>query len=112
MKLKIDADIGRAQTLPAAFYTDEETWQVVRERIFARHWQWAAPASALGAPGATHPFTLLPGLLDEPLLLTYDADHVYCLSNVCTHRANLVEVTGGVRRELRCGYHGRRFGLD
>jgi choline monooxygenase len=64
-------------------------------------------------PGQAHPFTLLEGALDEPLLLTRDADDgLHCLSNVCTHRGNLVVDAPAVERELRCRYHGRRFGLD
>src|SRR5262249_62185043 len=51
--------------------------------------------------------------LDEPLLLTRDkSDALHCVSNVCTHRANLVSENEGVEPFLRCRYHGRRFGLD
>jgi choline monooxygenase len=60
-----------------------------------------------------YPFTLLEGSLDEPLLLTRDfKDQVHCLSNVCTHRGNIVVESEGVERGLRCRYHGRRFALD
>jgi choline monooxygenase len=47
------------------------------------------------------------------LVLTCDEQgEERALSNVCTHRANLVVKAAGSRRELVCGYHGRRFGLD
>jgi choline monooxygenase len=51
-------------------------------------------------------------MLDEPLLLARDAaGALRCLSNVCTHRANLL-VTAPCRAEqIRCGYHSRRFDL-
>jgi choline monooxygenase len=39
-------------------------------------------------------------------------DQVHCLSNVCTHRAFLLCEGEGVQPNLRCRYHGRRFGLD
>lgn len=59
------------------------------------------------------PFTLLEGFLDEPLLLTRDdEDRLHCLSNVCTHRGNLVVEGETEARTLRCRYHGRRFALD
>jgi choline monooxygenase len=59
------------------------------------------------------PFTLLPGSLDEPLLLARDQDGAaHCLSNVCTHRGALVVEGEGHVNTLRCRYHGRRFGLD
>lgn len=109
----IDADIRRARTLPAAVYTSPEVYAAARERIFARSWQLVGDADRLRVPGQVLPVTLLPGLLDEPLLLTRDrADRLHCLSNVCTHRGNLVEESEGVRQVLRCRYHGRRFALD
>ncbi len=64
-------------------------------------------------PGQTFPFTLLQGYLDEPLLLTRDAsDQLHCVSNVCTHRGAIVCEKGGIEKNLRCRYHGRRFNLD
>src|SRR6185436_3741752 len=63
--------------------------------------------------GHVRPLTLLPGCLDEPLVLArYAAGEEHCLSNVCTHRANLVVLAEGEAGSLRCGYHGRRFALD
>ncbi|HZS39411.1 MAG TPA: SRPBCC family protein [Polyangia bacterium] len=112
MKLDIDDDITRARTLPGAFYGDGELFARARERIFARAWHWAADATRVAAPGAQLPFVLAPGLLDEPLLFTRDRDALHCLSNVCTHRANLVCPEATNAPGLRCRYHGRRFGLD
>jgi len=64
-------------------------------------------------PGQVAPLTLLKGCLDEPLLLIRDErDQLHCVSNVCTHRGNLVCEQGGVMSGLRCRYHGRRFALD
>lgn len=109
----IDEDIRRASTLPAEVYSDGRYFQAARERIFTRSWQLVADTDAVRVPGQTHPFTLLEGLLDEPLLLTRDAkDQLHCLSNVCTHRGTLVCEHPGVEPALRCRYHGRRFGLD
>jgi choline monooxygenase len=113
LTIDIDADIRRARTLPAAVYTSPEVYAMARERVFARSWQLVGDADRLRVPGQVLPVTLLPGLLDEPLLLTRDrADRLHCLSNVCTHRGNLVEESEGVRQVLRCRYHGRRFALD
>lgn len=109
----IDADITRASTPPSAVYHDPSLYRVQRERIFARSWQLAGNAGRLKAPGHVIPFTLLPGCLDEPLLLTRDQnDSAHCMSNVCTHRGALVVEGEGHVNTLRCRYHGRRFGLD
>lgn len=109
----IEPDIAHATTLPAWFYHDPASHARVVERVFARSWQLVADLGQVRAPGQTLPLTLLPGSLDEPILLTRDAsDALHCLSNVCTHRGMLVCEAGGVEGALRCRYHGRRFALD
>jgi choline monooxygenase len=109
----IDGDITRASTPPSAIYHDAAAYARQRDRIFARSWQLAGDAPRLKAPGHVVPFTLLPGCLDEPLLLTRDQDGTaHCMSNVCTHRGALVVEGEGHANSLRCRYHGRRFGLD
>lgn len=111
--LRIDPDIRRAHTLPASTYRSRELFERSRDRIFARSWQFVGDTDPLRPPGQVQPFTLLPEMLDEPLLLARgNDDRLRCLSNVCTHRANLVAETPGRCRDLRCRYHGRRFGLD
>lgn len=113
LPLQIDADIRTASTPPGAFYCSEAVHAAVRERIFARSWQFAADADVVRVPNQVYPFVLLEGLLDEPLLLTRDStDRLACVSNVCTHRGNLVCENAGTQRTLRCRYHGRRFALD
>jgi len=109
----IDADIRIAKTLPARVYSDPTLFREQRERVFARTWQYAAHDDVVKVAGQVYPFTLLPGALDEPLLLTRDAkDNVNALSNVCTHRGTLVVEGPGHEQQLRCRYHGRRFALD
>jgi choline monooxygenase len=111
--LEVAEDIRRASTLPATVYTDPGVYALARERLFARTWQWVGDAERVKVPGAVWPSVLLPGCLDEPLLVTRDRDdRLHCLSNVCTHRGALVCEGEGVENALRCRYHGRRFGLD
>jgi choline monooxygenase len=91
----------------------QANWAADRERVFARSWQALAPEDVPAEAGEARPLTLLPGLLDEPLLLVRGADGgLHALSNVCTHRAALVCPAPARARELRCPYHGRRFALD
>lgn len=112
--IEIHPDIARASTLPAWVYSDPAIFELARERVFARSWQFAADLDRVKVPGQVHPFTLLEGLLDEPLLLSRDRDdRLHCLSNVCTHRGTLVcESDAVMTTQLRCRYHGRRFHLD
>jgi choline monooxygenase len=56
--------------------------------------------------------TLLPGSLDEPVLVARDAAGLRVLSNVCTHRGAIL-LEGECRAPtVRCPYHGRRFRPD
>jgi choline monooxygenase len=110
--LLIDPDIARARSIDPMFYADPGTWAAVRERVFARSWQWLGDLGDVALPQSLSPRELLPGLLDEPLLLARDGDGTLrCLSNVCTHRANLLVRAPCRGREIRCGYHSRRFDL-
>jgi len=113
VKLDIHEDIRKASTPPSRFYTDPDVYELGIEKILARSWQWVGLDDLVKVPKQTHPFTLLDGSLNEPLLFTRDAqDSIHCLSNVCTHRGNIVCEGPGQERFLRCRYHGRRFGLD
>src|SRR5438876_154123 len=105
--LHIDPDITQASTLPGRFYSDARMFDLCRERIFARSWQLIGDTDQVRVPGQVQPVTLLEGLLDEPLLLTRDHnDQVHCLSNVCTHRGNILYHAGGHEKSLICRYHG------
>jgi choline monooxygenase len=111
VKLTVDADITRAETLPGQAYRDETLHARIVERVFAPSWQ-LAPDVALARPGTLTPFTLLPGTLDDPLVLANDGAALRCLSNVCTHRGAILCDEPCEATTLRCRYHGRRFGLD
>lgn len=106
---EVHPDIHRAHTLPADFYRDPRAFARL-QAAFARSWQWVAEGSPPPGPGECVPFTLLPETVGEPLVLTRDdAGTLRCLSNVCTHRGNLVVNERCRPAELRCRYHGRRF---
>ena len=112
-RFEVDSDITTARTLDKAFYLDEAMFALARERIFARAWHWLGLTADVAAPGSLAPRDLLPGLLDEALLLARDeSGTLRCLSNVCTHRGNRLVDAPCRAREIRCGYHSRRFGLD
>src|SRR6266550_3192947 len=111
--IEVDADITRASTLPAAAYSDPAYYELQKNAVFARSWQWVGDAGRVKAPGHVLPFTLLDGCLDEPLLLASDESaKLRCLSNVCTHRGALVVEGEGHLKTLRCRYHGRRYAMD
>ncbi|HJP63099.1 MAG TPA: SRPBCC family protein [Mucilaginibacter sp.] len=109
----VDPNIAKAKTIDADFYTSNEVFEQCREKIFAPSWQFIGNTELVKETGNVYPFTLLPDYLDEPLLLTKDkGDKLNVLSNVCTHRGNIVAEKACKLNNLRCRYHGRLFGLD
>ena len=113
MPLIVDADIAIAQTLPVDFYLREDYYQQSKELIFARTWQFAGDQDQVKDPGWVTPVNLLEQFINEPLILTKDNEgKIQCLSNVCTHRGNLIVEKPCKLHDLRCKYHGRRFQLD
>lgn len=113
MKLSVDPNIARAQTLPPEFYRSIHYLEESKEKVFARSWQLVGDTDQVKEPGWTTPVELLPHYLAEPLLLTRDKKNdLHCLSNACTHRGNLVVDKPCKLNDLRCKYHGRRFSLD
>lgn len=112
-KLEVAEDIREAYTIPSAVYSDPAYYALARERIFARCWHFLTDSDRMRTPGHLLPRTVLEGCLDEPILLTRDQqDQLHCLSNICTHRGNLLVEGEGNQQVIRCRYHGRRFGLD
>ncbi|HBR57166.1 MAG TPA: choline monooxygenase, partial [Blastocatellia bacterium] len=108
MRFEIDSDIRRAWTLPSEFYTESGWFELSKEKIFARSWQFAGFSPEIDN---LKPVTLLPEYLDEELLLTREDGVLRCLSNVCTHRGKIL-VEEPCRADLiRCRYHGRRFSI-
>ena len=113
MNYAVDPDITVASTIDARFYRDGAAFALARERIFARCWHWVGDLSDVAEAGSLAPRALLHGLLDEPLLLARDAaGELRCLSNVCTHRGNILVCENRTHaKDIRCGYHSRRFDL-
>ena len=110
----IDPNIARAKTIDTSFYLDPACLEKAKEQIFAPSWQYIGHTGMVSKAGDAHPFRLLENYIDEPLVITKDAEGgVHCLSNVCTHRGNLMvyEPCTGLKH-LRCKYHGRAFHLD
>jgi choline monooxygenase len=113
-KFYIDPIISRAKTIDTSFYLEPQILEASKEKIFAPSWQYIGHTGMIPNVGDTHPFKLLENYINEPLVLTRDTNNqVHCLSNVCTHRGNLmVYEPCSAQKHLRCKYHGRAFHLD
>jgi choline monooxygenase len=119
-RFTIDPDIAIARTPHTDLYTDPQLFEHTKEKLFASSWQFIGDTDLVPASGDVYPFTLLEKMLDEPLVLVRheggghrDAGGALrLLSNVCTHRGNLVVNEPCRLAQLRCRYHGRMFNLD
>ncbi|MBK7933706.1 MAG: aromatic ring-hydroxylating dioxygenase subunit alpha [Acidobacteria bacterium] len=105
----VDPDIRKAKTLGSEFYTDAAYFELSKAKIFSRTWQFLGRKDEVES---LRPATILPGFLDEPVLLVNSDDSLKCLSNVCTHRGKILVEEPCKADLIRCGYHGRRFSLD
>jgi phenylpropionate dioxygenase-like ring-hydroxylating dioxygenase large terminal subunit len=101
--------LARGYTLPASWYTREDTLALERERIFACAWQFGCRAEQVAEPGdavacrAGH----------VPIAVVRDEEGVLrAFVNVCRHRGHEVVVGEGNRKTLQCPYHAWTYGLD
>lgn len=113
MKFEIDSNIAKAKTISTDFYLNPIHFEAAKEKIFARSWQYIGDTDQVKEVGWTTPVNLLEDYLNEPLVVTRDKQNkIHCLSNVCTHRGNIIVERPCKIHDLRCKYHGRRFNLD
>src|SRR5688572_24968433 len=112
-KFEVHPNIAKAKTISTDFYLQQEFFDKSRERIFANAWQFVGDTDQVREVGWVTPVNLLEHYINEPLLLSRDKNGtVNCLSNVCTHRGNLLVEKPCKLHDIRCKYHGRRFNLD
>lgn len=109
----VDKDIRKAETLPAKFYKNAAVFEQIKQDVFAKSWQFINHNHGLEKHGDCVPFSFLKPFVPEPILILNKESELTCLSNVCTHRANLlVDKESNKPSSILCDYHGRRFGLD
>ncbi|GIS04760.1 MAG: hypothetical protein CM15mP107_3800 [Bacteroidota bacterium] len=47
MKFHVDSDITIAETLPSYFYRSHEVFDLLKEKVFIKSWQWIGDANTL-----------------------------------------------------------------
>ncbi|MBS1490694.1 MAG: aromatic ring-hydroxylating dioxygenase subunit alpha [Bacteroidetes bacterium] len=113
MDFFVNSDISQACTLDTSFYLREDFFQQAKEKMFSTCWHFIGDTDQVKEKGWVTPVKLLDGYLEEPLILSKDKNEkLHCLSNVCTHRGNLLVEQPCKVNDIRCQYHGRRFHLD
>ncbi len=113
MAFSVDSDITQAKTLDTDFYLKEEFLRQSKEKIFSNCWHFIGDTDQVKDKGWVTPVNLLEDFIDEPIVISKDKNEkLHCLSNVCTHRGNLIVERPCKLNDIRCKYHGRRFNLD
>lgn len=108
-----DKNIRRAATPDAAFYCSRENYEIAKEKVFAKTWHFIGTESSFSNRNYLYPFRLLENCLDEPVLLSVDANgNKKLISNVCTHRGFVLVEEPMQASMIRCRYHGRCFHPD
>ncbi len=104
-----DADLARAETMPARWYTEPRFLPLEAEKIFYRTWQPVGRLEDVLRPGDFFSCEVL----EQPLVvLRNQAGAVKAFYNVCPHRAAVVAHGRGNRKSLQCKYHGWTYDLD
>ncbi len=103
------APLQRASHAPGFIYTSPEVYAAEKERIWMTDWIAVARVEELAKPGDYMALRIV----DEPLLLTRDAEgRIHGFANVCAHRGVEVATGSGNTKEFMCPYHGWLYGLD
>ncbi len=98
-----------SETLPYAWYTDEELLRRERSLIFARNWQYAGRAAQVEQPGSF----LATDAGGVPIVVTRDGDgELRAFLNVCRHRGAVLTEGCGERATIQCHYHAWTYDLD
>ena len=105
----IHPDIKKAHTLPSKYYTESSVFGEIISKL-SKSFHFAAHISQFGKNNI-FPLPQLENILNESLILV-KSDEIRCLLNVCTHRGMFIATNPCSSKTLKCGYHGRTFGLD
>jgi choline monooxygenase len=112
-KLFLNGNISLAETISKEVYLNSFIFEESKEKIFSECFQYLDCKNSFDEYINIIPVTLLQNFLDEPLLLTKNTNNEFqCLSNVCTHRGNILAQKKCKLNKITCGYHGRQFDLN
>lgn len=101
--------LERAETVPSAWYTQQEIFDLELEAVFAHTWQFVGASAQLREPGSH----LLAQVGREPIIVVRGKDNIIrAFYNVCRHRGGPLATEDGCSSMLQCKYHGWTYTLD
>jgi len=111
-KLDVEAvseGIRAGRTLPSAWYTDSQIFELERRLIFGRAWEYVGGLALVAKPGDY--FTC--EVAGVPVVLVRGKDHTLRgFLNICRHRHHPVVQGSGNKAMLTCFYHSWTYALD
>ena len=105
-KISINEDIAIAKTMPSYYYTEAYYYSLTINNIFKNSWQIIIDDLDFKK---INPINCLSDSINEPLLVSYANKKYNLISNVCTHRANILCDIPLKTKTIKCNYHGRTF---
>lgn len=108
--VELIGELVQPDRVHADVYLSDELFELEKERLFARTWQYVGHVSQV--PKAGDYLSL--EIAGEPLLMIRQADGpIKVLSNRCAHKgAQVVTQKCGTARNLRCPYHAWTYKID
>lgn len=100
-----------SRTLPRDAFVSEQVFAEEQGRIFARMWNCAARASALGTPGDYIVRTIAG---ESIIILRNHTGELRAYFNVCRHRGTRLcaEAAGQFSETIQCPYHAWTYNVD
>lgn len=111
IKMEDHEYIENAWTIPKAYYTSEELFELEKEKLFAKTWICVAHVNEVAEKNSY----ITRELIGEKLIMVRGRDNVLRgFYNVCPHRGHqlLSEEVGKIRGTITCPYHAWAFKLD
>ncbi len=109
--LPLSEAVSESYTLPSSWYTDPAVYELEKQRIFYRTWQYVAHTSMFAEPGDY----VTARICDQSVFVIMGQDGALrAFYNVCRHRAHelLSAPFGNVRAAVICPYHAWSYSLD
>ncbi len=104
-------DPQASYTLPSYLYTDAQVYEIEKEKIFYRSWQYIAHKSSFQKPGDY----VAVKICDQNVFVMQGGDgELRAFYNVCQHRAHelLPLGSGNVEKLIVCPYHAWAFSKE
>jgi phenylpropionate dioxygenase-like ring-hydroxylating dioxygenase large terminal subunit len=95
--------------LPPRFYYSPEIFEIEKQEVFAKTWQFAVHESEVSEARSY----AVGRIGDSEVLITRDREgELHAMRNVCIHRGAQLVDCAGHSALLRCPYHSWTYGLD